>query len=787
MSGTDMAAQRPPLVFGRSVRRLEDDALLRGRARFVDDIHMPGMLEAAFLRSPHAHAAITAIDASAALALPGVVAVLTMDDLRSQLTTDRLVVAMPSPSYRFDAHRPILAHDEVVHVGEPIAVVIARSRYIAEDALALIEVEFDPLPVVADCRHALADGAPRVHRTLPHNLVATFDTSYGDVEGAFAAASHVVRDAFWLHRGGSHSMECRGVVAHLDPMEDRLTVWSSTQTPNVAQRLLCDLLGRDSDTVRVVAPEVGGGFGPKLVFYPEEIVVAAAALRLACPVKWIEDRREHFVTTTQERDQYWDMEMALDAEGHVLGMRGTLLHDHGAYTARGVNIAYASAITVPLAYNVPAYALDTKLVLTNKVAVTPIRGAGQPQAAFVMERLLDQAAGRLGMDRAEIRRRNLVRPEQMPCQKPMKLRGGTFVVLDSGDYPDAQRLVLEKAGWADFPRRQREARAAGRHIGIGLANYVEGTGRGPFEPVRVRVAPNGRIHVASSATAMGQGTRTMLAQIVAEQLGGEMENIVVTAGDTAAMNLGFGGFNSRQAVMAGSSAHAAAVKVRAKALEAAGHVLEVSPDDLDIIGAHIRVRGNNRSIGLGEVARLLEGIAGYKLPGDLEPGLEASEQVIVHDMAFSSGSAVAEVEVDIETGHVRVLRYLLAHDCGRMINPMLVDGQVIGGVAHGISNALFEWMGFDENAQPLTNTYGEYLLITSTEMPTVEIFHRESPSPLNGLGLKGVGESGVVPTPAVIASAIENALEEFGVRIAQAPVSPVHLLALIAQGGSGRR
>ncbi|MCS0496563.1 xanthine dehydrogenase family protein molybdopterin-binding subunit [Ancylobacter sp. MQZ15Z-1] len=775
------AADPAPHTFGRPVARVEDDALLRGRARFVDDIHLPGLLEAAFVRSPHAHARIRSIDCEPARAAPGVVAVMTFDDLRDVLTSDRLVVAMPSPSYLLEVHRPILARHETVHVGEAIAVVIAASRYLAEDAAALVEVDYDPLPVVADCHAALAEGGARVHADLPHNVVAELDTAYGDVDAAFAGAAEVVEDRFWLHRGGSHSMECRGVVASLDPLEDRLTVWSSTQTPNVAQRLLCDLLARDSDAIRVVTPELGGGFGPKLVFYPEEAVVAASAVKLGRPVKWIEDRREHFVVTTQERDQHWEMAMALDAEGRVLGMRGSLLHDHGAYTARGTNVVFASAITVPLAYNVPAYRLASKLLLTNKVPVTPIRGAGQPQAAFVMERLLDQAARRLGLDRAEIRRRNLVQPEQMPCRKPMKLRGGTFVVLDSGDYPAAQRLVMEKAGWDDFPRRQAEARAQGRHIGLGLVNYVEGTGRGPFEPVRVRVAANGRIHVASSATAMGQGTKTMLAQVVAEQLGGAIENVVVTTGDTAAMTLGFGGFNSRQAVMAGSSAHAAAVKVRAKALEAAAHMLEARPDELTIVGTHIRMRGNNRTIGLGEVARALEGIAGYVLPGNLEPGLEATEQVIVHDMAFSNGSAVAEVEVDVETGHVQVLRYLLAHDCGQMINPMLVDGQVIGGIAHGIGNALFEWMGFDANAQPLTNNYGEYLLVTAPEMPSIELFHRESPSPLNTLGIKGVGESGVIPTPAVIASAVEDALQPFGVRISHAPLSPMDILDLIAR------
>ncbi|MYZ47554.1 xanthine dehydrogenase family protein molybdopterin-binding subunit [Propylenella binzhouense] len=776
----------PGGMVGKAVPRIEDDALLRGRARFVDDIHLPGMLEAAFVRSPHAHAAIRGIDTAAAAAVPGVVAVFTAGDLVPHLTAERLVVGLPSPSYRLEVDRPVLASDEVVHVGEPVAIVVAASRYVAEDAAALVEIDYDPLPVAENCRDALADDAPRVHSREPHNLVAAFDMAYGDIDQAFARAPHVLRESFWQHRGVAHSMECRGVVAAHDPIGNRLTVWSSTQTPHPAKRLICALLGRDDEEVRVVAPDLGGGFGPKLVFYPEEIVVPLASILLGRPVKWIEDRREHFVATTQERDQYWDMAIAIDGDGRILGIRGSLIHDHGAYTARGVNVPYGSAVTVPLPYNVPAYRLDVKLALTNKVPVTPIRGAGQPQATFVMERLLDRVARELGLDRAEVRRRNLVHADQMPCEKPLKLRGGTFVALDSGDFPTAMADVLAKTGWADFRARQEAARAAGRHIGIGLANYVEGTGRGPFEPVKVRVTSNGRIRVASGATAMGQSTQTMLAQIVADQLGGDMANVSVTTGDTAAINLGFGGFNSRQAVMAGNSAHAAAMKVRKKILKAASAMLEVAEDDLEIVGTRVALKGvSEHGIALGAIARALDGSPGYKLPGDLEPGLEAEEHVIVHDMAFSSGSAVAEVEVDVDTGAVTVTRFTLAHDCGRMINPMIVDGQVVGGIVHGIGNALFEWMGFDAEAQPVTTNFGEYLLVTATEIPEIEILHRQSPSPLNTLGVKGVGESGVIPTPAAIISAVEDALSPYGVRIAQAPVSPADIIALI-NGASGR-
>ncbi|MDB5765142.1 MAG: hypothetical protein JWQ21_4137 [Herminiimonas sp.] len=772
-------------IVGASTRRLEDDPLVRGKGRFLDDLRFPDTLAAAFVRSPYAHAAIGAIDTSAALEVPGVVAVLTLDDLRPHLTGDRLVVGLPTKAYLLDVNRPVLARHEVVHVGEPVAVVIAQSRYIAEDAAELVNIDYDPLPVAADCRDALAADASRVHRDQPHNLVAAFDFAYGDVDAAFSSAPHVFRESLWVHRGGSHSLEGRGVAAHYNEVEDRLTVWSSTQSPHVARRLLCDLLGREDDRVRVVTPDLGGGFGPKLVFYPEEIVIALSAILMRRPVKWVEDRREHFVATTQERDQYWDVEIAVDQDARILGIRGALLHDHGAYTARGVNVPYGSGITLPLPYNVPAYRMDISCALTNKVPVTPVRGAGQPQAVFVMERLLDRVARELSLDRAEVRRRNLVTKDQMPCRKPMKLRGGMDIVLDSGDYPATQESALAHAGWDGFRARQEAARAEGRYIGLGLANYVEGTGRGPFESVTVRVSLSGKILVYSGATAMGQSTKTMLAQIVAEQLGKDMSRIEVTTGDTAAITLGFGGFNSRQTVTAGASAHAAAEKVRAKVLKVASDMLKIAESDLDIAGVSIISKsGADVRLRLADVARAAAGLPGFVLPGNAGPGLEATEHVVIDSMSFSNGSAVAEVEVDIETGGVAVRRFTLAHDCGRMINPMIVDGQIVGGIAHGVGNALFEWMGFDANAQPITTTFADYLLVSAAEMPPIEILHEESHSPLNALGVKGVGESGVIPTAAAIASAIEDALAPLGVRIDRAPLTPMTLHALIRKAGT---
>ncbi len=775
-----MSAPLDTRIVGHSVARIEDRALLMGQARFVDDIAFPGMLHIAFVRSPHAHALITSIDTSAALEVPGVHAVLTMDDIAPHLADRLLKVALPSPAYRQELHRPVLADHEVVHVGEAIAAVIADSRYVAEDAAALVFVDFDTLPVANDCRDALAPDAPRAHHGAPHNIAAEFDMGYGDCDAAFAAAAHVFKESYWQHRGVAQSMECRGVVANLDVMSDVLTMWSSTQTPHAGKRVLCGLLGRDEDKLRVITPDVGGGFGPKLVFYPEEAIVALAAQMLQAPVKWIEDRREHFVATTQERDQYWDMEIAVDAQGKVLGLRGLLIHDHGAYTARGVNIAYGSAAAITLPYVIPNYFLDIKLVATNKVSVTPIRGAGQPQAVFVMERLLDRVARELHLDRAEVRRRNLVPGAAMPYRTPLKTRGGMQVVLDSGDYPATQKAALDQAGWDDFKTRQSAARAQGRHIGIGVANYVEGTGRGPFEPVSVRGAENGRILVASGAAAMGQSTKTMLAQVVAEQLGCDMDNIVVVAGDTGAIELGMGGFNSRQAVMAGSSAHAAALKIRKKILLVASHMLNVGEQALEIEGRVVRLKGGGAQVELAEIAKAVAGLPGYYIPGNVEPGLQVTEHVIINDMTYANGSCAVEVEVDVDTGLVTVARVVFAHDCGKMLHPKIVEGQIIGGIAHGLGNALFEWMAYDENAQPVSNTLAEYLLITSTEMPPpVEFVHLESPSPLNELGIKGVGESGVIPMTAAVASAIEDALAPINVTITKVPLSPPDIIALI--------
>ena len=775
-------------LVGRSIARLEDVPLLTGSGRFVDDFAFPGMLHACFLRSAHAHALLRRIDTSVAATMDGVRAVYAFADIRPHLSADRLVVALPSKAFRQQLDRPVLAIDEVAYVGEPIAVVIAETRHQAEDAVAAIEVEYEPLQAVVDCRSALAPAAPKAHRNAPHNIVAELELTFGDIEQAFRGAQHVFCQTLQQSRGGSQSIECRGCVAVHDPVEDRLTVWSSTQTPHAAMRLIAEMLGREEKSVRVIAPDVGGGFGPKLVFYSEELVVALISTLLKRPVKWIEDRREHFISATQERDQVWDLEIAVDGHARVRGIRGSMIHDHGAYTARGVNVAFEAMQTLTMSYNVPACALKVILAATNKVPVTPVRGAGQPQGVFAMERLIDRVARELKLDRAEVRSRNLVRPEQMPCAKPFKTRTGVPVVIDSGNFPECQNKATAVAGWSDFAQRKADARKEGRFLGIGIANFVELTGRGPYEPATVRITSSGKIHVLSSAAAMGQSTNTMLAQIVAEEFGGDMSNVIVTTGDSSSSTTGFGGFGSRQTVTAGSSALIAARKVREKALAVAGHMLEAAAEDLDITGRSIHLKGAaGLKISLADVAKASLGVAGAYLPAGLPPGMEASETFVVNEMAYTNGTAVATVEVDIETGEVKILDFVMVHDCGRVINPMIVEGQVMGGIVHGIGNALFECMHFDAAGQPLTTTLAEYLLPAATESPTIRLLHRESPSPLNPLGAKGVGESGVLPTPAAIVGAVEDALSDFNVRLDCVPISPSQIIALIQRDDPRRR
>jgi carbon-monoxide dehydrogenase large subunit len=775
-----------PRVVGTRARRIEDPALLRGRGCYLDDVRIEGVLHAAFVRSPHAHARIVSIDAVAALALPGVVDVLTAADLEPELVSLQMPLGFPSDKLPPTVTPQVLARDEVCYAGDAVAMVVAASRYVAEDAVNAIEVTYAPLPVVADCREALVPGAPMARSSAGSNVLERYRLAFGETGAAFVAGAdgetRIVSDTLFVHRGAAHPIETRGVAARHDAPTGQLVVWSSTQMPHELLHMLADVLGIDASAVRVITPEVGGGFGAKFLVYPEELAVAAAARRLARPVKWIEDRREHFLAGIQERDQYWTLELAVATDGRIRGLRGRLVHDQGAYTPQATNVAYNAASSLTGPYMVPVLDLDVFVVQTNKPPVVPVRGAGYPESCFAMERMLDRAADALGMDRTELRARNLIPPEKMPYAKPLRNRAGVPITVDSGDYAVCQAKALAAAGHADFPERQAAARAAGRHLGFGVAHALKPTGRGPFEAARVSVTPAGKVRIQTGATAMGQGIGTSLAQVCAEQLGVPFDAIEVTAGDTADLSLGMGGFASRQAIMAGSAVHGAAGEVRGKALKVASQLLEAAESDLVLKDGHVEIDGvPGRGLTLAAIARKLKGSPGFALPKGLTPGLEATHHFQTDTQTYANACHACEVEVDIGTGGVRVLRYVAVHDSGRLLNPMIAEGQVHGGVAHGIGNALFEWMAYDGEAQPLTTTFADYLLPTAHEVSNVTVLFHESPSPMNPLGVKGLGETGAIPVAAAIIAAVEDALSPFGVKISEAPIRPVRILELLGQ------
>ncbi|HEY1608364.1 MAG TPA: xanthine dehydrogenase family protein molybdopterin-binding subunit [Paraburkholderia sp.] len=762
---------------GRRVLRTEDVPLLRGEGRYVSDIELPDMLHVAFIRSPYAHALIRSIDTSRALEINGVVAVVTAAEIAGFVAKPRMPLGFPTRELPPNITPWLLTPEEVCFVGEAVAMVLATSRYIAEDAAAVIEVDYEPLDVLSDCRDALDPAAPKVRREAADNVLTRFRVGYGDCDEAFASAAHVFGVSLHQHRGGAHPMEGRGVVAHYEDHHRMLTVWSSTQMTHELQFTLAEVLGIPETRLRVIAPDVGGGFGAKYLVYPEELAVAAVAMHFRKPVKWIEDRGEHFVSAIQERDQYWDVEIAVTDDARILGVRGTMVHDQGAYTPQGINCPYNAATGVTGPYMVPAYDLFVSVAQTNKVYTIPVRGAGYPEGAFTMERLLDKVARELRLDRAEVRRRNLVPPEKMPYVKPLKARSGKPITLESGNYHDAQRRVLEAIDYAGFEKRRAEARREGRYIGIGLSNATKGTGRGPFESAIVKVSSTGRVSVSTGAMAMGQGLHTALAQIVATQLGIGVEDIEVTSGNSTTISMGLGGFASRQTVTAGSSTLLAAQDVAAKLRRVGAQLLKVEVDAVELANGRVFVRDEpDRSVSFADLGRLLRGIPGYDLPPGAGAGIESTRYWEPDAMAYANASHACEVEVDIGTGEVRLLRYVALHDCGRIINPMIAEGQVHGSIVHGIGNALFEFMRYDEQGQPQSTTFADYLLPTSTEIPHLELIFVESPSTTNPLGVKGIGEVGTVPVTSCVASAIDDAMADFNVEVRAIPVSPVHLV-----------
>lgn len=769
-------------TFGSPIKRNEDPRLLTGQALFVDDVELHGMAYAAFLRSPHAHARILSLDTSAAKQREGVIAVYTADDLGDYWQPGPLLVPPPPVAGSLFNQRTQVpfAKDKVRHVGEPIALVIASNRYIAEDALADIAVDFDILPAVIEPK-AIADldlpPVSLVHDDLDNNVAARVHQRKGDYASAKAKADVVIRRRFYYDHGTAAPMETRGVVAHWDARAGKLTIWDTTQAPVVIRNGLAAMLGLNERQVRVIAPFIGGGFGPKIMmFYPEEVVIPWVAMQLNCPIKWIEDRNENFVAMTHERAQTHEAEMALSKDGKILGIWDRFIHDTGAYDPYGLTVPLNSQCTLLSIYHVPNYDSEFTAVFTNKPIVTPYRGAGRQHGIFVMERLLDLAARELGLDRAEIRRRNFIPPDAFPYNNEIIYQDFAPLEYDSGNYGPILDKALAMIGYEQFIREEQpRLRAQGKHVGLGVVCYVEGTGIGPYEGARVQVQSSGRVNVATGVGTQGQGHFTSFAQIVADQVGVDVKQIDVVTGDTDQFYWGAGTFASRGAVVAGNAINEAAKDVRRKILRNAAQHFECAEDDLDIDNGVVSVKGvPGRSLKLGQLAQMANPMRGAVKPGT-EPGLEATNYFGPPRGATASGVHAMIVEVDAETMMIEVKKYVVVHDCGEVINPLILDGQIHGGVAQGIGNAFYEELKFDENGQLLNGSLMDYLLPTALDVPRMDLAHTVTPSPLNPLGIKGAGEAGAIPVGPLFAQAIEDALNMPGLELLEVPLSPLKL------------
>lgn len=692
--------------FGQPIKRNEDPRLLRGQALFVDDVNLPGMLHVAFLRSDHAHARINSIDVSAALEREGIVAVYTAADLGDYWQPGPLLVP-PPPIERltFNQRTQVpLAKEKVTHVGEPIAMIVAISRYVAEDALFDIIVDFEPLDAAVDLEQSLEKDAPVIHDGLDSNLAAHVIQEKGSYAAIRDTADVVIKRRFYYDRGVAAAMENRGVIADWDAKNQYLKIWDTTQAPIPIRNGLAAMLGLSESQVQVIAPFLGGGFGPKIMmFYPEEVLIPWAAIQIGKPVKWIEDRQENFFATTHERGQIHDAEIALTKDGKILGVHDVFLHDTGAYAPYGLTVPINSQCTLLGPYDVPNYYSEFKVVFTNKTMVTPYRGAGRQHGVFVMERLLDIAAKELNIDRVEIRKKNYIPPDKFPYDNEIIYQDFAPLVYDSGNYLPALERAAEMIGYENFIKKEQpRLRKEGKCVGLGIVSYVEGTGIGPYEGARVKVDASGKINVATGVGTQGQGHFTSFAQIVAEQLGVDIANIRVVTGDTREFDWGCGTFASRGAVVAGNAIHAAAVRVRKKVLKHASEHLEASEDDLVIEGGKVYVKGvPQKSVTLGELARLSNPLRGAVKPGS-EPGLEATDYFGPEGGSTASGVHAMIVEVDPQTMMLEIKKYVTVHDCGRVINPMILEGQIQGGVAQGIGNAFYEQLNYDESGQ-LTN------------------------------------------------------------------------------------
>jgi CO/xanthine dehydrogenase Mo-binding subunit len=795
-------------LVGSSVVRREDARLLTGGGRFLDDLGHDA-LAAAFVRSTVAHGRITDIDVTGALDVEGLMAIYTYDDLatsdaeKGTRLAEPLPLLIPHPALTHGRTGFALARDEVKYMGEPVVMVVARDRYLAEDAAERIRVSYEPLPAVVGVA-AARDAAHLVHADVPGNVAAHLVQEIGDAPAAIEAAPHVLELDLDVERSASTPLEGRGVLARWHADEGRLQLWSSTQTTTGVRAAVAAKLGLPLVKVDCIAPDVGGGFGVKIVHpWPEEVLVPWAARTLGADVKWSEDRREHFVSSAHERQQLQRVRVGFDDDGRILGLDVTLWHDNGAYTPYGIIVPIITATQLLGPYKPGAYRVEFSSLYTNTVIVTPYRGAGRPQGVYAMERTMDAIAAALRKDRTAVRAANFIQPDEFPYDHRLTFQDGRPLIYDSGDYPALLAKLKALVDWDGFEDHRAQAATEGRRVGIGIACYVEGTGVGPYEGAHVQVETSGRVNVAIGLTTQGQGHETAFAQIVADVLGVRLDDVHVTSGDTRRFGYAVGTFASRAAVMSGNAVAVAATTVREKALRIASEALEVSPEDLEIVDGDVRVRGAaGTHIPLKTVAVLSNPLryafdssaaaatqfagggsddAPPVAAGDA-PGLEGTGYYSPVRSTFAAGMHAVVVETDPETAEIRVLRYCVVHDCGTLVNPMIVEGQVHGGVAQGVGGALYERIAYDEDGQILNASFMDFLMPYATEVPTIETDHLETPSPLNPLGIKGAGEAGVIPGMAVFASAIEDA-EGFVIR--RMPISPSELFDLRAAHAAG--
>ncbi|MCM8748845.1 xanthine dehydrogenase family protein molybdopterin-binding subunit [Thermomicrobiaceae bacterium CFH 74404] len=756
---------------GRPLRRLGDDRLITGTAAFLDDIRVPGLLHLALVRSPLAHALIRDVDSATALALPGVVAVVTGRELASWVSP------LSSPPELLSGRRleryP-LAVDRARFVGDPVAAVLAVDPVAAHEAAELVTVSYGELPAVVDAERAREATAPLVYPDWPDNVAFRWEVRQGDLEAMFRQADVTVSLRLVNQRIYAAFLEPRGALARPDRATGELTVWASTQAPHGLRSGLATAVGLPEHQIRVIVPEVGGAFGSKGGVYPEYVLVAALAWQLGRPVKWVETRSESLLGTVHARDQVQRVRAAFRRDGTLLGLDVQLLANLGAYNA--ATTALRTGLLAAGPYRVPALHVLVEGIMTNCAPLGSYRGAGRPEAAYLLERLMDAAAAELDLDPAEIRRRNLLRADEFPYRSP------TGAQYDSGDYHRALDIALDRFGYVEARAAQQRARAEGRILGIGLACYCEFAGPG-WESATVRVHPDGAVSVFSGITPSGQGHSTVLAQIVADVLGVDLERVRVRTGDTGAIQQGIGTFGSRSTAVGGSAAFLAAQDVLAKARQLAAHALEASPDDIELQNGAFQVRGApDRRVTWQSVARLAHRFDGP--PGGLEPGLEATRFFAPETRTVPSGVHIAMIEVDPETGEIEVLRYLAVDDCGNQVNPLLVEGQIHGAVAQGIGQALLEWVPYSESGQPLARSFLDYAVPRAAHVPDVETAHIETPSPLNPLGAKGVGEAGTTAAPPAIVNAVLDALRPLGVRHLDMPLIPERVWRAIREARS---